>query len=106
MEKKKYIEYLLRNAYRLEKELVKEDSNFYPMEYLNKDERIKLVKDVITTIKFYNSLDIVYREAMILRYVKSYLIKEVAEKTHFSQSRLKAIFKECKSELSDLLAVN
>ncbi|MBU0278188.1 MULTISPECIES: hypothetical protein [unclassified Gemella] len=102
---KKYIEYLLRNAYRLEKDLLKEGENKLDIrEYLNKEEQIKLVKDVLTTINFYNSLDIVYKEAMLLRYVKNYLIKEVAEKTHFSQSHLKAIFKECKSELAEKIS--
>lgn len=105
MDKDLYTEYLLRNAFRLEEEFLKkeEERSLCILEFMEKREKINLIKDVSATIEFYNNLDFIKKEALLLRYIKGMLIKEVAETMHYSETRLKKIYRECKDRLKEKL---
>ncbi|MBF0716062.1 hypothetical protein [Gemelliphila palaticanis] len=105
MDKKKYIEYLLRNCYRLKEEFSKDeqDRGICLVNFLDKDEERDLIKDITIAINFYESLDIIKREIMILRFLKSKLIKEVAEITNYSESNIKLVLTDCKNKFLEML---
>lgn len=105
MDKELYVEYLLRNSFRLEEEFLKkeEDRGICVLEFMEKKEKISLIKDVLSTVEFYNNLEFIKKEAMLLRYVKGMLVKEVAEITHYSETRLKKIYRECKDKLLKII---
>lgn len=105
MDKKKYMEYLLRNCYRLKDELLQKEEcrEICLVNYLSKEEKEKLVKDIILTIDFYENLEIIIREIFILRFLKSKLIKEVADITNYSEDNIKRILAKYKEILLEKL---
>ncbi len=103
--KDRYIDFLLKNSHRLKKELLNQKNketnlaNFFPS-----DQKLqKLKQDIEITIKFYQNIEVVYKEVIILRYLKNMLIKEVANETNFSISHTKTILKRQKEQLKKLL---
>ncbi|MDO4814206.1 MAG: sigma factor-like helix-turn-helix DNA-binding protein [Gemella sp.] len=99
MERKLYVEYLLKNAFRLEDEFLQDDTKTSLLEHMSNKEKVILVKDVLATIELYNNTDIARREVLILRYIKGLLVKEVAKKLHYSETRVKQICRAAKEEL-------
>lgn len=103
--KDRHIDFLLKNSHRLKKELSNKKNketnlaNFFPS-----DQKLqKLKRDIEITIKFYQNIEVVYKEVIILRYLKNMLIKEVANETNFSISHTKTILKRQKEQLKKLL---
>lgn len=103
--KDRYIDFLLKNSHRLKKELSNKKNketnlaNFFP----SYQKLQKLKRDIEITIKFYQNIEVVYKEVIILRYLKNMLIKEVANETNFSISHTKTILKRQKEQLKKLL---
>lgn len=105
MNKKKYVEYLLRNCYRLKEEFNKKDcdKSICLVDFLGEDEKRNFIKDITITINFYENLDVIKREIFILRFLKSKLIKEVASITNYSESAIKLILVDNKNRLIEQL---
>lgn len=105
MDKIKYVEYLLRNAFRLQEELFKEekDRELSFINILSGREKQDLVRDISTTINFYGQQNIMKKEVLTLRFLDGKLIKEVASLTNYSESNVKLILKESKQKLLNLI---
>lgn len=107
MNQARYMDYLLRNAFRLKEEWDYDDNkkSFCLQKFLSFSQKAQLLSDIDFTIRFYENLPIIKKEIMILYYVESYLIKEIADKLHYSMSRVKAILKECREDYLEKLEV-
>ncbi len=105
---KHYINYLLKNAHRLYSELILKESErtCCLVGFLKDDEKEKLYSDIETTIKFYNDLPIIKKDIFVLRFLNNKLLKEVANITHYSETRVKTIIAEEKEKLLNMLEID
>ncbi|MBF0710365.1 MULTISPECIES: RNA polymerase sigma factor [unclassified Gemella] len=99
MERKLYIEYLLKNVFRLEEGFLK-DKELGLLDYISNEEKVSLIRDLLVTKDVYSHLDIAKREVLILRYIEGLMVKEIAQKLHYSETRVKQICKEAKETLA------